>query len=126
MRRRDFITLVGGASAAMPLVARAQVSARPVIGFLSIGSRDADTNRIDAFRRGLAEFGYVEGQSVAIEYRGAQYQHERLPALAADLAGRQVTVIVVVSFPGPIAPRQRAARFPLCLPWVPIRCNSAW
>ena len=71
----------------------------PVIGFLSPGSLEADTSRMNAVRRGLAEIGYVEGQNVAIEYRGAQHQYDRLPALAVDLVSRQVAVIVVVSHP---------------------------
>jgi putative ABC transport system substrate-binding protein len=85
MKRREFITMVGGAGFAWPFAVRAQQPVMPVIGFLSIGSREADISRMNAARRGLAEIGYVEGQNVAIEYRGAQYQHDRLPALAVDL-----------------------------------------
>jgi putative ABC transport system substrate-binding protein len=75
----------------------------PVIGFLSPGSPESDAGRMNAVRRGLAEFGYVEGQNLAIEYRGAQHQYDRLPALAVDLVRRQVAVIVVVSTPGTLA-----------------------
>jgi putative ABC transport system substrate-binding protein len=94
MRRREFISLIGGAAAAWPLAAHAQQPATPVIGFLSSASPNLYVVRLRAFRQGLKESGYVEGQNVAIEYRWAEGQNNRLPALATELARRPVTVLV--------------------------------
>jgi putative ABC transport system substrate-binding protein len=93
MRRRDFITLLGGAAVTWPLAARAQQAAMPVIGWLSPGSREADQFRLAMFERGLAETAHVVGKNVALEYRWAEDRHDRLPTLVAELIQRRVSVI---------------------------------
>jgi putative tryptophan/tyrosine transport system substrate-binding protein len=101
MRRRDFITLLGGAVVALPLAARAQQSAMPVVGLLHQGSPGAFVSHLDAFRRGLKESDFVEDQNVAIDYRWAEGQYDRLPDLAHDLVRQQVAVIAAFGTSAP-------------------------
>jgi putative tryptophan/tyrosine transport system substrate-binding protein len=96
MRRRQFITLLGGAAIAWPYVARAQQPALPVVGFLGTGSLQSDGFRLAAVVQGLTESGYVEGRNVAFEYRWAEDHYERLPALAAELVGRGIAVLIAI------------------------------
>src|SRR5215475_7699961 len=114
MRRREFITLLGGAAAAWPLAARAQQPAMPVVGFLSTLSPQANAARLRVFRRALSELGFVEGRNLAIEFRFVEGEYDRLPAMAEELVRHPVAVLVAVGGePSPLAARAATSTIPI-------------
>jgi ABC-type uncharacterized transport system substrate-binding protein len=112
-KRRAFMTLLGGAAAAWPLAARAQQTSIPTIGFLQGASREGYEPMVLAFQHGLKDAGYIDGQNVAIEFHWAENQYDRLPAMAADLVRRRVTIIVTGGLPAVRAAKAATTTIPI-------------
>src|SRR5262245_54416998 len=116
LKRREFITLLGGAAAAWPLTAHAQQAGKvPRIGFLGAASPSTFASRLEGFRQGLRDFGYIEGATITVEYRWAEGRYERLPELAAELVRSKVDLIVTHSTPGSLAAKRATTTIPIVI-----------